>query len=430
MSVMPIDDQKNKDVPDRDIGKHIEDGSFCDPPLPQAMSKQTSHRFPALDVFRGITLCGMCVGINPIFFEGLLAHAEWSGFTPSDLGLPSFVFIMGCSVSFAERRLGTLPIYKAVYTILKRTTLLFLCGFIYEWFPFADIDVNSELISPFPIGITRIMGVLQRIGLCYCITALLAILIRRFQYIVIIAAALPLVYWPVLYFFSTAPPGNDPYAIDKNAVLRFDLWVLGQNHILDNRFDNEGLLSTLPALSTSLFGYLTGKFIQTYQKRYKLIKMSGFGAVSVVIGLLWSVVLPINKKLWTGSFVALCLGLDVIILVLLMLGDRLSEMIPSATKKRLKFASNGANIFLMVLGRNSLLIFLVCETIYKWARLIPAVERPEGGAISLFEWITQPFLEGPLGNIQTAAAISAISVLIMAWTTAYTLNRKGIYVRL
>ncbi|KAI1700416.1 heparan-alpha-glucosaminide N-acetyltransferase [Ditylenchus destructor] len=163
MSVMPINDQNHTD--DRDIEKHRADGSFCDPPLPQEMPKQTSQRFPALDIFRGITLCGMCVGINPIFFDGILAHAEWSGFTLSDLGLPSFVFIMGCSVSFTECRLRTIPVYKAIYTILKRTALLFLFGFIYEWFPFATIDVNSERISPFPIGMTRIMGVLQRMGL-------------------------------------------------------------------------------------------------------------------------------------------------------------------------------------------------------------------------------------------------------------------------
>ncbi|KAI1700415.1 heparan-alpha-glucosaminide N-acetyltransferase [Ditylenchus destructor] len=419
--------------PDLDIEKHQNDDSLPDPPLPQAMPKQSRQRFPALDIFRGVTLCAMCLAINPdIRFGGLFVHAEWSGFTLSDLLLPSFIFIMGCAVSFAERRLRTMLVYKAIYTILKRTALLFLFGYVYGWFPFADIDVSSQRISPFPIGMTRIMGVLQRIGLCYCVTAIIALFISRFQYIVFIAVALPIIYWPMLYFFSTATSGSDPYAIDNNAVLRFDLWVLGQNHILDNRFDNEGLLSTLTALSTSLFGYLTGKFIQTYQKRHKLSKMAGFGVISVVIGLVWSVVLPINKKLWTGSFVALCLGLDVIILVMLMVGDRLSEKLPLSIQKRLKFATNAANTFLMVLGRNSLLIYLFCEFLYKSALSIPAVERTsaEGGTLSLYQWTTMTFLKEPLGNDQVAAAISATVILLISWSVAYALNRKGIYVRL
>ncbi|KAI1698009.1 heparan-alpha-glucosaminide N-acetyltransferase [Ditylenchus destructor] len=99
-------EEKAAAVPDLDIEKCRNDDSVPDPPLPQAMPNQSRQRFPALDIFRGVTLCAMCLAINPdIRFGGLFVHAKWNGFTISDLILPSFIFIMGCAVSFAERRL-------------------------------------------------------------------------------------------------------------------------------------------------------------------------------------------------------------------------------------------------------------------------------------------------------------------------------------
>jgi len=280
------------------------------------MKIQTPQRFLALDVFRGMTICFMIIVNTPGNGDTTYAplhHAQWHGFTPTDLVFPSFLFAVGNAMSFVMLKWNQQTQAQVLLKIFKRTAIIFLLGYLMYWFPFFKLDESRHII-PFPISETRILGVLQRIALCYGIAALLIYYLKP-KVAVIISISLLLLYWFVMMNFGDA---NDPLSMLGNAGQKIDLWLMGDKHLYHGEgvaFDPEGLFSTLPAVGNVVAGYIVGQYVQQKGKSYEgLAKLLMAGFILFVVAYFWNQVFPINKKLWTSSFVLNTVGLDCMIL--------------------------------------------------------------------------------------------------------------------
>ncbi|MEP7142634.1 MAG: heparan-alpha-glucosaminide N-acetyltransferase domain-containing protein, partial [Ferruginibacter sp.] len=272
-------------------------------------------RFLALDVFRGMTICFMII-VNtpggPTSFSPL-QHARWNGFTPTDLVFPSFLFAVGNAMSFVMIKWNNMKQSEVLWKIFRRTFMIFLLGYLMYWFPFVKMDIHNQVVG-FPFGETRVFGVLQRIALCYGIASLMLYYLKP-KTALIISVVLLFVYWWSLYIWGHPVA---PLSLEGNAVLRIDRWLLGDKHLYHGEgvaFDPEGLLSTLPAIGNVVGGYLVGRHIQQKGNSYEgLSVLLLSGVVLIFLGYSWDLSFPINKKLWTSSFVLYTIGLDCIIL--------------------------------------------------------------------------------------------------------------------
>ena len=370
----------------------------------------TKERFLALDVFRGMTICFMII-VNtaggPLSYAPL-NHAKWHGFTPTDLVFPSFLFAVGNAMSFVMARWDTLPQSQVLGKIFKRTFIIFLMGYLLYWFPFVELDAQGHL-GLSPIGNTRILGVLQRIALAYCIGSLLIYYLKP-KASVIICIIILLIYWPVMYFFGDAA---DPLSLTGNAALRFDKWIMGENHMYHGEgiaFDPEGWISTLPAVGNVVAGYVVGKFVQQKGKTYEglaKLMLAGFGLL--VIAYFWDLGFPINKKLWTSSFVVYTVGLDCIIL------SAVIYVIDFLKKTKGTF-------FFTVLGKNPLFIYLLSEY---GATIISILHvKPD---YSVGSWLYDTIYK-PTGAY-FGSFLFAVSFMLFCWCVGYFLDKKKIYVR-
>ncbi len=364
----------------------------------------------ALDVLRGMTICFMIIvntpGNSATTFSPL-DHAKWFGFTPTDLVFPSFLFAVGNAMSFVMNKWEKMPQGEVVWKILKRTALIFLLGYLMYWFPFFRLDKNHHIIGA-PISETRIMGVLQRIALCYGIAALM-IYYFKIRASVIICVTILFLYWIILYSFGDP---TYPLSMQGNAGFTLDKWLMGEHHMYHGEgvaFDPEGWLSTLPAIGNVVGGYVVGKWVQHKGSSYEVVTkllMAGFGLL--VCGYFWDLLFPISKKLWTSSFVVYTVGLDCIILAVLMYFIQIED--------KVKWTG-----FFQVFGKNPLFIYLLSELGVTILFMIPV------GNSSLFRWIFQTIFShagGYLGSL-----LFAISYMLFCWCVGYWLDKRHIYVR-
>ncbi len=377
------------------------------------MSNQ-NERFLSLDVFRGITICFMIIvntpGSGATPYAPLL-HAGWHGFTSTDLVFPSFLFAVGNAMSFSMDRYKLLGDAAVLRKIFKRALLIFLLGYLMYWFPFFRLDEAGHIIGA-PIKNTRIMGVLQRIALCYFFAALLIHYLSA-RAVVVVSALCLVGYWLLLLIFGDT---QQPFSLLGNAGLYLDKFILGNNHLYHGEgipFDPEGLLSTIPAIANLVIGYYAGKFIQRKGKGYEtLARLMLVGSLFIFIALWWNMVFPINKKLWTSPFVLLTTGLDLMILSAFIYIIEIKNWI--------RF--NWTNFFL-ILGRNPLFIYLLSEllvTIFFMIRIKPHT--------NLYNWINNEFFQviapGALGSF-----LFAIVYMLVCWIMGWWLNKRRIYIR-
>lgn len=282
-----------------------------EPPPPPA-------RMLSLDVFRGITIAGMVLVNDPGTWSAIYApleHAEWNGITPTDFIFPFFLFIVGVSITFAlGKRVETGNTGWDVYLkIFKRAFMIFALGLLIEIFPLYNIW-KAEWFDPSNV---RIMGVLQRIAVCYLISAII-FLHTSWKRQAIIAVVLLFVYWALMTLINV--PGCEVTSLsDKmcNLAAYLDRTILTEKHIWNQSkvYDPEGLLSTIPAIATVLAGILTGHWLKS--KRDDFEKVAGiffFGAILTVAGWIWSFWFPFNKALWTSSYVIYTAGLALLFL--------------------------------------------------------------------------------------------------------------------
>ncbi|MEO6722033.1 MAG: heparan-alpha-glucosaminide N-acetyltransferase domain-containing protein [Ferruginibacter sp.] len=371
----------------------------------------TNARFLALDVFRGLTICLMIIvntpGNGATTFSPL-SHAAWNGFTPTDLVFPSFLFAVGNAISFTMKKWAGLKQSEVLWKIFKRTFIIFLLGYLMYWFPFVRWNANNELIAA-PFGDTRVFGVLQRIALCYGIASLMVYYLKP-KTSVIICIVLLFLYWILLYAFGDPA---DPLSREGNAGLRLDRWLLGDNHLYHGEgvaFDPEGLLSTLPAIGNVVGGYIAGRYIQQKGSSYEgLAILLLSGAVLLFLGYCWNLGFPINKKLWTSSFVLHTVGLDCIILAAIIY---ITQFL-----KKVRWT-----YFFEVFGRNPLFIYLLSEILAILLFFIKVDPKT-----SLFKWIYLNIFShaGPyLGSL-----LFAVSFMLLCWLAGYFLDKRKIYVR-
>jgi len=382
------------------------------------MAEESPNRLLSLDVFRGITIAGMVLVNNPGTWSAIyppLAHAEWNGWTPTDFVFPFFLFIVGISITLAlGKRVEAGGVDKAVYfKIIRRTLLIFGLGLFLATFPFYNFT-KSELLD---VNTVRIMGVLQRIAVCYFFSALI-FLHTGWKKQLIIAVGLLLLYW-ILMTLVPVPGCEITTFNDKacNLAAYLDRTILTEGHIWRSAkvYDPEGLLSTMPAIATTLAGILCGHWLRT--RRDDMEKVSGmffFGIVLAALGWAWHSWFPINKALWTSSYVVFTAGLA---LCFLGFCYWLIDI------KGYKLWTKPFVIF----GVNALALFVGSGIMARLLGLIK-VPGPEGNSISLQQWIfTNIFL--PLGSPINASLMYAICFILLWLFLMWLLYRKRIYIK-
>jgi predicted acyltransferase len=373
----------------------------------------TPQRFLALDVFRGMTVCFMIIVNTPgneSFVFSPLNHAKWSGFTPTDLVFPSFLFAVGNAMSFVMKKYQASGYGGALKKIFRRAFLIFLLGYLMYWFPFFHHSESGGWALN-PIGQTRIFGVLQRIALCYFFGSLLILYFPK-KTVLILSIIILFGYWFLLLSFGAA--GTDPFGMLTNAGTLLDKWVMGDNHLYHGEgvaFDPEGILSTLPAIVNVVIGYYTGLYIQQKGKTFEgLTKLMLTGTVLILAALSWDMVFPINKKLWTSSFVLYTTGIDIIFI---------SILVYLIDFKQLRRGTG----FFTVFGKNPLPIYLLSELMATILFTITIASKS-----SLYEWLNnnifQAISPGKLGSL-----LFAVCYMLFCWSVGKLMDKNKIYIR-
>jgi predicted acyltransferase len=369
-----------------------------------------NQRYLALDVFRGMTICFMIIVNSPGSWDiayGPLLHAKWHGFTPTDLVFPSFLFAVGNAMAFVMHKYETQNNSVFWRKTLKRTFLIFIIGYLMYWFPFfREVDGHWQLR---PISGTRILGVLQRIALCYFFASIVVHFGSK-KFAVWFSVFALLSYWFLSYVFGDA---GDPYSITGNAGMKLDLFLFGERHLYHGEgiaFEPEGLLSTLPSIVNVIIGYLAGDYIRKNGNSYETIaKLMITGAVLILVALTWDMAFPINKKLWTSPFVLLTTGIDLLILPTLI------YVIEIYRVQRWTY-------FFVVFGRNPLFIYLLSEVgLIVWY-MVPIGDKP------FPQWLTDDFF-GSFVSTVNASLLFALFFMLFNWVVGYLLDKKKIYIK-
>lgn len=361
---------------------------------------KTTKRIQAIDVMRGITMAWMILVNNPgsrnVFAP--LRHAAWNGLTPTDLAFPFFMFIMGVSMCFSLRKYEG-DRKAANIKIFRRAVLIYVIG--------VALGCVGKLINgTFTFEGIRILGVLQRLAIVYLFGALL------YQYVpkkwhLPLAAVILVVYITILQCFGGYV--HSP----ENIAARIDVKLLGASHIIGENgeggrfpFEPEGILSTLPCLAHILFGAFVGRLIMnTEDDREKVRRIAVFGAVLLFAGFLLQWLDPINKKLWTSTFVLVTCGSASLLLALLL------ELLDVNGKGR------GLDFF-KVFGTNALFAYILSSLMG-----IPL------GRLGIHDFLMRSVLEPAFGLKGGALAYSLLYILLI-WIILYPLYKKKIYIRL
>lgn len=386
---------------------------------------QNSKRLISVDVMRGITVAGMILVNNPGTWSHIYAplrHAEWHGLTPTDLVFPFFMFIMGVSIFLSLKKNNFECDRRTVLKILRRSVLLLLIGWAVGWFSRWWSGMQNpdktwwEAINNFTY--MRFMGVFQRLAVCYCATALLAVTVSR-RSMTWIAGCI-LAGYTILLFC-----GNGLEFSESNIIGSFDCALMGENHMYTEtiggvsiKIDPEGLLSTLPAIAHCIIGFLCGGIISNKEDKYmKSYKLFIVGAVLTMTGFLLQYGLPINKKLWTPTFVFTTCGLASTLLALLI------YVIDIRGKE-------AWTPFFRVFGTNPLFLYLL-STIMAISLGRIKLTGADGTKISLHSQIYNNLLL-PLcqGNDTLASLLFALSFVLVNWMIGYYLYKKKKYIKI
>lgn len=380
-------------------------------------------RILALDILRGITIAGMILVNNPGSWGSIYApleHAQWNGLTPTDLVFPFFMFIMGISMFIALRKFNFEPSSSAIRKIVKRTVLLYLVGLAIAWFSLFCRTWNGlsgeEITFWQRLGQStnnfsniRILGVIPRLAICYGIASLIVITLKH-KFIPYLIAVLLIGYFILLMV------GNG-FAYDTTNILSIvDHRILGEAHMYkDNGIEPEGILSTIPAIAHVLLGFYIGKIMmETKDIHEKIERLFIFGAILTFCGFLLSYGCPINKKIWSPTFVLTTCGLGSTLLALLI------WIIDVKGYKRWSrfFETFGVNpLFMYVLGA---VLSIIIGNIMAY----------EGGkTISLKGYIYNDLLQ-PIFGDYPASLVYALLFVAFNWIFGYYLYKKKIYIKL
>ncbi len=368
-----------------------------------AKSAGKSARLMSLDVFRGMTVVFMIIVNTPGTWSHVYAplrHASWHGCTPTDLVFPSFLFISGVAMFYSLRKFNFEFSGPALFRILRRVALIFAVGLFLTIFPRFARDY----------GTLRIMGVLQRIALAWGLGAILVLIIKK-NYMWVATAVILLGYWALMYFMG----GSDPYSLEGNYARTVDLAIIGENHLYKGfgiPFDPEGLLSTLPATATVLLGFMTGGLITSKGNSWKTVGWLSFAGVLLIgAGLLWGEYFPINKPIWTSSYVLYAGGIGMVILAVLFIIVDIWNL-------------RGWTGFFNTFGTNALFTYVLAGMLTKTLLAIKIGEE------SLYNWIFTHICSPLFQEQKLASLLFPIMLVIVIWALGYILYRKKIIIRL
>ncbi|MFN5009653.1 MAG: acyltransferase family protein [Gammaproteobacteria bacterium] len=389
----------------------------------------------ALDAFRGATVAGMILVNNPGSWQhlyGPLAHAPWHGCTPTDLVFPFFLFAVGASLALVMPALQRLSAGAFTRRVAQRSLLIFGIGLLLNAAPFVRWDEAGALVARDPDTL-RIMGVLQRIALCFGVAAVIAWWggVRAALWA---AAALLLGYWAALWAFAQGP---DPYSLEGFFGTALDRALLGPSHLYQGEgvpFDPEGLASTLPAVAQVLLGFVVGVRLARRTANpgwWRPLLVTA--AVLVAAGLVWSLALPLTKKIWTPSYVLYTTGLAVLTMAALAAlldgrpGVRRDFRGPAGVLVR------GCEAF----GRNALLVFalsgLVPRLLLLWRlpaeATLPGADAAAAATLTPLQWLYRHGFEPWSADPRLASFLYAVAMVLAYGLLARALDRRGIYFR-
>lgn len=364
-------------------------------------------RFESLDVFRGLTIAAMILVNTPGSWSHVyppLLHAKWHGCTPTDLVFPFFLFIVGVAMYFSFSKYNYELSRDVGLKVLRRVLLIFAIGLALNAFPF-----RSSLAD------LRIPGVLQRIAIAYGLASITVLYLKRERLIYVIASLL-LGYWLLLRFGVS----SDPYALESNLVRSVDLALLGEGHVYGGfgiPFDPEGILSTLPAVATALIGYLTGYVVRSGKENVpgaiRTLLLSG--ASLVALGLVWGQYFPINKPIWTSSYVVYTAGIAQLMLAL---------FVWAIDVKGLKAWTHPFKVF----GMNSLFAYMLSSL---WVQVMiywVIIPKDDGSSIAGYNWLYENVFRS-VANPINASLLFAIVHVIAIWLVLLVLYRRKVFIK-
>lgn len=373
-------------------------------------TKPSPVRYLSLDVLRGLTVCLMIIVNTPGDWGNIYSpfkHAEWHGFTLTDLVFPTFLFAVGNSMSFSMKKLAALPQSAFLRRVFKRTLIIFAIGYFLNGFPFYKLQNGEFQMIDFS-GI-RIMGVLQRIAICYFLASLMIYYFKK-RTVLFGSFAILFLYWGLLYYFGD--PGV-PYSLEGNAVRKLDLQLFHAKVLYQGfgiPFDPEGLLSNLPAIVNVTAGYLSANYIRENQHaKSSLLRTLLLGLVLIAISQLWNLYLPINKPIWTSSYAVYAIGLDLVILSVLV------YVIEVCSIKRWTY-------FFEVFGKNPLFLYALSGTLIMILYSIPIANSTL--AQELYANLYTSWLAD-----KNASLLFAVSYMLVLWCIGYGLDRSKVYLR-
>lgn len=388
-------------------------------------------RYYSLDVFRGITVALMILVNNPGSWEHIYApleHAVWHGCTPTDLVFPFFLFAAGNAMAFVMPKLQHAGNTYFLKKVIKRTVLIFFIGLLLNWSPFVMWQNDALVFKPWEwttvdgvVHGIRILGVLQRIALCYFFASLTVYFFKT-KGAFIFSVVLLLIYWLLCYTLGSK---NDPYSLSGFFGTRFDKTILGEAHMYHGEgiaFDPEGLASLLPPVVQVIAGYLAGWYIQQKGKTYEMLSnLFIAGTVLVFTGFIWDIVFPVNKKIWTGSYTVYTTGLAII---------TLSVLIFFIEFKNYKGA---VSRFFDVFGKNPLFIFVLSGLL---PRLLGLIRINDGLSatgkpvyIAPFGWFYEHACKNISADLKTGSLFYALCIIAFYWLIVYLLDKKKIYIK-
>ncbi|MBO7249063.1 MAG: DUF1624 domain-containing protein [Bacteroidales bacterium] len=406
------------------------------------MSTIKTNRYVALDVLRGMTVAGMILVNNPGTWGRIyppLRHAAWAGCTPTDLVFPFFLFVVGAAMAFSFAKYNEGLNKTSVVKLVKRGILIFLVGLGLNAFPFYPMSPNPDLTFwenfVYHWQHVRIVGVLQRIAMCYILGGLVALWMKSTKKIIISMGVLMGIHWLVLFLIGdhSAPLVNGAagsFSLAGQNADVIDLAIFGQNHIYKGfgiPFDPEGLLGMLSGAGTVLLGYLIGNKIRNTESKIDVVaQLYTIGILCLAGGLVWSLCYPIIKALWTGSYVLYAGGWSILMLAffIYLIDVKGKEKIFTPFKAlgmNPLFAFVMAGLFSKILGR-----------MIKWTSVVTL----DDGTVkektwSVLSWFYNNVCVGVVGESnELSSLIFAIVYLAVFTAMAMFLYKKKIVIKL